>query len=54
MTLGPESQALVEKLNPDKIYIRTQSWKQTAAPLAGGITGTNEVTCNIRVNLYDT
>lgn len=50
VTLGPESQALVDKLNPDKIYIRAQSWKQTSATLNAGISGSNEVTCNIRVN----
>jgi hypothetical protein len=50
VTLGPESQMLVDRLNPDKIHIRTQSWKQTAGVLPVGISGSNEVLCNIRVN----
>jgi len=50
ITLGPESQMLVDRLNPDKIHIRTQSWKQTAGVLQGLASGTNEILCNIRVN----
>jgi hypothetical protein len=50
VTLGPESQMLVNRLNPDKIQIRTQSWKQTAGLLPVGVSGSNEVLCNIRVN----
>jgi len=50
VTLGAESEALVNSMNPDKIHIRTQSWRQTAAVLPASSNGTNELLCNIRVN----
>jgi len=51
ITLGPESQAIVDSLNRDRIVIRCQSWKQTSATIAASSgVGTQELLCNIRVN----
>ena len=51
ITLGPESQAIIDKLNPQRIIIRSQSWKQTSANIAASSgVGTQELLCNIRVN----
>ena len=51
ITLGPESQSIVDSLNRDRIIIRCQSWKQTSATIAASSgVGTQELLCNIRVN----
>jgi hypothetical protein len=49
--LSPEAEQMINQQNPEKIHIRTQTWKQTSnsIPASTGI-GTVDVLCPIRVN----
>jgi len=49
--LSPEAQMLIEQANPDKIHIRTQTYRQSSNTMNGGNAGgTNDLLVGIRVS----
>ena len=49
--LSPESQSLIESANPDKIHIRSQTYRQASNILnSGSGVGTYDLLCGIRVS----
>jgi hypothetical protein len=48
--LSPESQSLIEMANPQKMHIRSQSFRQASNALASTASGTNDLLVGIRVS----
>jgi hypothetical protein len=49
--LSPEAEAIINQQNPEKIHIRTQTWRQTSGQIGSASgAGTYDILCSIRVN----
>lgn len=49
--LAPEAQSIIEAANPEKIHIRTSTYRQASNSLAGGTgSGTNDLLVGVRVS----